>query len=350
MEAAAGPSRTFFALGLGLLQLVGYQFEDLSHRTDPAMPEPFVTVAVITYNRSRFLRETLAAVVRQDYSPERWELLVIDNNSTDDTAEVVASFSGAATAPRRVVETRQGLDHGRNRAVAEARGDFLALADDDILVERDWLSALVAPLSGDGARRIGVVGGEVVPVFPDGMPAWLEGSHGPLGFRNGPGPLAPGQAPMGANFAFPRWAFERFGLFDTHLDRKGASLFGGGDSEMIRRIRGAGLEVWFVPAARALHQIPRSRLTFGYAARHAFDSARSRVADQSRTLRESGGSAFAYLATRAASSVLKLAGFLLLALCLFPVLHTGGAKRALVRAWRSCGYLYQIARSAAGKA
>ncbi len=312
------------------------------------MPNPFVTVAIVTFNRSRFLRETLATVTRQAFPADRWELLVIDNNSTDDTAEVIASFSGAAPTPRRVLETRQGLDHGRNRAVAESKGDILVLADDDILAEAGWLGALVAPLAGDGARRIGVAGGEVVPVFPDGIPAWLEGSHGPLAFRSKAGALGAGQAPMGANFAFPKWVFERFGLFDTHLDRKGASLFGGGDSEMIRRIRSAGLEVWFVPEARVLHQIPSGRLTFRYAARHAFDSARSRVADRSRALRVDG-SAATYLASRAAGSLLKLAGFLLLALGSALVLRSGSAKRALVRAWRCCGYLYQIARSAAGK-
>lgn len=313
------------------------------------MPDPRVTVAVITYNRSRFLRETLAAVTRQNYPADQWELLVIDNNSTDDTADVVASFGGALPAPRRVVEMQQGLDHGRNRAVREARGSILVLADDDIVVGADWLGLLVAPLASDGARRIGVAGGEVVPVFPDGMPEWLKGAHGPLAFRADDGPLGPGQTPMGANFAFPMWVFERFGVFDTRLDRQGARLFGGGDSEMIRRIRAAGLEVWFVPAARALHQMPRSRLTFGYATRHAFDSARSRVADRTRALRESGSSPMGYLASRALGSALKLAGFLLIALGSALVLRTAGAKRALVRAWRCCGYLYQIARSAAGK-
>jgi hypothetical protein len=155
--------------------------------------------------------------------------------------------------------------------------------------------------------------------------------------------------PMGANFAFPKWVFERFGEFDTRLDRQGARLFGGGDSEMIRRMRTAGLAVWFVPQARALHQIPSSRLTFTYATRHAFDSARSRVADRTRVLREAGRSPWGYLVSRAAGSALKGFGFLLLAAASALILRTGSAKRSLVRAWRSCGYLYQIARSAAGK-
>jgi GT2 family glycosyltransferase len=313
------------------------------------MSTPRVTVAVLTYNRSRLLRETLAGMVRQNYPSGSWELIVVDNNSTDDTKDAVASFHLEAQAPRLVVETRQGLDHGRNRAIEEARGEVLVLADDDILVGPDWLAQLVAPFASDSAHRIGVVGGEVVPVFPDGVPAWLAGAHRPLAFRREPGPLPPGQAPMGANFAFPRWVFERLGRFDTDLDRQGASLFGGGDSEMIRRVRAAGLEAWFAPGARALHQMTAERLTFGYAMRHAFDSARSRVVDRVRALRGAGRSPWGYLASRAAGSALKLAGFLCAALLSALILRTGAAKAALVRTWRSCGYLYQIARSAAGK-
>jgi hypothetical protein len=90
--------------------------------------------------------------------------------------------------------------------------------------------------------------------------------------------------------------------------------------------------------------MPASRTTFRYATRHAFDSARSRVVD-----RASQGSALGYLGARFAGNLLKAAGFLLLALLSVLVLRTGDARKALVRAWRSCGYLYQIPRSLVGK-
>ncbi|HEY5227156.1 MAG TPA: glycosyltransferase [Opitutaceae bacterium] len=313
------------------------------------MAIPRITVAVITYNRSRFLRETLACLVKQDMPPDQWELLVIDNNSTDDTAEAVASFESAPPFPRRVLETKQGLDHGRNRAVSEARGDIIVLADDDILMESDWLTRLVAPLVSDKAQSIGVVGGEVIPVFPDGLPSWLEGAHRPLAFRADSGPLPANQAPMGANFAFPKWVFTRLGGFRTELDRQGSSLFGGGDSEMIRRVRAAGLEAWFVPEAKVLHQMPASRLTLRYALRHAFDSARSRVIDGAGIIAGHGRSAAPFFTSRAIGAVLKLVGYLILAAGCAILLRRGAAKRALVRAWRSCGYLYQISRSSVGK-
>lgn len=311
----------------------------------PEPPAPKVTVAIPTYNRAKYLRQTLAGIAAQRFPRDHVEVLVIDNNSTDDTAEVVAAFADAWPAPRRIVETRQGLDFARNRAVAEARGGIIVFGDDDILVEPDWLAQITVPLLADAdARRIGAVGGEVVPVFPDGLPDWVREWHAPLAFRPDAGPLEARHCPMGANLAFPRWVFERLGLFHTALDRAAGNYFSGGDSEMIRRVRAAGLEVWFAPGAAVRHQMPAGRTTFRYAARHAFDSARSRVID-----RAGQPGAAAYLAGRLVANGLKAAGFALLALINTLVLRTGAAKKALVRAWRSCGYLYQIPRSLLGR-
>jgi len=303
-----------------------------------------VTVAIPTYNRAGLLRQTLAGLARQDFPAEEFEVLVIDNNSRDDTAAVVASFAGARPAPRHLLERQQGLDHARNRALAEARGEILLFGDDDILVEADWIARMVAPLEGDGAGRIGAVGGEVIPVFPDGRPDWIAEWHGPLAFRAEAGPLAPSQSPMGANLAFPRRVFRQLGAFHAGLDRSAGNYFSGGDSEMIRRVRAAGLEVWFAPAAAVRHQMPASRTTFRYAARHAFDSARSRVID-----RAAAPGARGYLLSRLGANLAKAAGFALLAVLQLALLRPGAAKKALVRAWRSCGYIYQIPRSLRGK-
>lgn len=303
-----------------------------------------VTVAILTYNRAEFLRQTLAGIVEQQFPHDHFEVLVIDNNSTDGTRAVVDSFATKRPAPRHILETRQGLDHARNRAIKEARGEILVFADDDILVKPDWLAQLVVPLFADHVRHVGALGGEVIPVFPDGLPPWVAEWHAPLAFRRDTGPLEAHQSPMGANLAVPKWVFEQLGPFSTALDRNGKNLFGGGDAELIRRVRAAGLEVWFSPGAAVKHQMPASRTTFNYAARHAFDSARSRVVD-----RAAQGGAEGYLLSRLPVNALKAAGFAALALLFFVVLRTGEGKKALVRAWRACGYLYQIPRSLAGK-
>lgn len=311
------------------------------------MPPPTtfrVTLAIPTYNRAELLRQTLAGIARQQFPSDQFEVLVVDNNSRDHTRQVVESFAPARPAPRYLLEPRQGLDHARNRALAEARGDIIVFGDDDILVEPDWLAQLIAPFAAAGGHKIGAVGGEVIPVFPDGLPPWVGEWHSPLAFRPDAGPLPAQHSPMGANMAFPAWVFEKLGPFHTALDRSGKNLFGGGDTDMIRRVRAAGFEVWFAPAARVRHQMPASRTTFRYATRHAFDSARSRVVE-----RASQGNATGYLLARFAGNALKAAGFAVLALLSALILRTGEAKKSLVRAWRSCGYLYQIPRSLVGK-
>ncbi|MGH7958324.1 MAG: glycosyltransferase [Opitutaceae bacterium] len=303
-----------------------------------------VTVAIPTYNRAEFLRQTLAGITTQQFPRDHFEVLVIDNNSHDETRSVVKGFAAARPAPRHLLETQQGLDYARNRAIAEARGDIILFADDDILVAPDWIAQMSVPLLADPAGRIGAVGGEVIPVFPDGLPEWVREWHAPLAFRADAGPLESRQSPMGANLAFPKWVFERLGPFHTSLDRAAGNYFSGGDSEMIRRIRAAGLEVWFAPGAAVQHQMPASRTTFRYARRHAFDSARSRVIDRATQPR-----ATAYLAGRLPANMGKALGFSLLALINALLFRSGAAKKALVRAWRSCGYLYQIPRSLLGK-
>ncbi len=303
-----------------------------------------LTVAVCTYNRADFLRQTLAGLARQNFPRDQFEVLVIDNNSRDHTRAVAAEFASSQPAPRHILETQQGLDYARNRAIAEARGDIILFADDDILVQPDWLAYMLAPFAADSAHHVGAVGGEDIPVFPDGLPPWVAEWHAPLAFRADAGPLPPRHSPMGANLAIPRALFAQLGTFHTALDRAAGNYFSGGDSEKIRRIRAAGLEVWFAPAAAVRHQMPASRTTFRYAARHAFDSARSRTIDRAGL-----PGARAYLASRLFANLLKALGFFLLSLLAALILRTGDAKKALVRAWRSCGYLYQIPRSLVGK-
>ena len=87
---------------------------------DPT-PTLTVTVAIPTYRRAALLRQTLEGLVRQDYPPHLLELLIIDNNSPDETPAVVASFANAPLPPRHVLETQQGANHARNRAIREGK-------------------------------------------------------------------------------------------------------------------------------------------------------------------------------------------------------------------------------------
>jgi glycosyltransferase involved in cell wall biosynthesis len=112
---------------------------------------PSVTIAIPTYNRARLLTQTLEGLTAQDYPRELLEILIIDNNSPDNTRAVVASFGSAAHPPRHILETQQGANFARNRALAEARGEIIVYGDDDILLPPDWLRELMQPFATDGA-------------------------------------------------------------------------------------------------------------------------------------------------------------------------------------------------------
>jgi GT2 family glycosyltransferase len=306
---------------------------------------PSVTIAIPTYNRARLLTQTLEGLTAQDYPRELLEILIIDNNSPDNTRAVVASFGSAAHPPRHILETQQGANFARNRALAEARGEIIVYGDDDILLPPDWLRELMQPFTTDGAARIGAVAGEVEPVFPDGCPDWVRGFHGLQNFRPDTGPASEHAVPMSANLAFRRDALRATGGWDINLGRKGSRVFGGEENGPIRRLRQAGYTVWFAPKAKVLHQMPAARTTLRYVKRHAFDSACSRVVGRVNLDREAGRSSTGYLLSRFAGNLLKTLGFALVAALNFLVARPGPAKKSLVRVWRSCGYLYQIPRS-----
>src|SRR5919112_1316312 len=114
------------------------------------------TVAICTRNRAHLLPRTITAVLDQDYPREAYEVLVVDNGSTDDTSRVAASF--AANSPvefRFVVQKSVGISAARNRAAREARNDYVAFVDDDAIPARNWLSALHDVIEEHGALVVG---------------------------------------------------------------------------------------------------------------------------------------------------------------------------------------------------
>lgn len=310
---------------------------------------PRVTVVIPTYNRAGWLRQTLACLTVQDYPAELLEILIIDNNSPDNTRDVVAEFAHAPHPPQYRRETQQGANFARNRALAEAQGEIIVYGDDDILMEPDWLRVLIQPFLADPAGKIGAVAGEVVPVFPQGCPSWVRSFHGPQALRSDPGPTRPDQVPMSANLAFRRDVLRILGGWDTTLGRKGGRVFGGEENGPIRRLHRAGFAVWFAPRASVQHQMPAGRTTMRYVRRHAFDSACSRVVGRINQAREEGRSVAGYLCTRFLVNLLKAPAFALVALLNFVLLRRDAAKQALVRSWRACGYVCQITRSLCGK-
>jgi hypothetical protein len=164
------------------------------------------------------------------------------------------------------------------RGLAQARGDVLALTDDDVLVANDWLAA-VRRVMADGS--VALAGGRIDPRWERPAPSWLRldgppGPHGPvtstlalLHYAETCEPLD-GRAALGANMAVRRTALDGLGGFARHLGKLRGTLLSGEDHELCRRVEAAGLRTLYVPSMRVRHWIPADRLTIRYCLRWFF--------------------------------------------------------------------------------
>jgi glycosyltransferase involved in cell wall biosynthesis len=222
------------------------------------------TVLICTHNRARLLAQTLAAVAAQRYAAP-WEILVVDNGSTDDTSQVVADAAAQHRVPIRYArEDRSGKSAALNTGIAQAAGDFIAFTDDDACPHPDWLEQLERGFTEFHADWLF---GPVRPVWPDNPPNWfcddLNGNFALLDY--GPRPLtveSRAQVFFGVNCAVHRHALARSGPFREDLGVFGVGGVGGGeDIEMFERALSQGLKIVYTPHAVVGHVIGPERLT-----------------------------------------------------------------------------------------
>lgn len=236
------------------------------------------TIIVCTYNRADSLCDTLGALRVQRTHPECiWEVIVVDNNSSDHTRRVVEELQRDWPQLRYEFESTQGLSHARNHGIKCARGEVILFTDDDVLPEPDWLENTLAGLERYDADACG---GYIAPIWEAPPPPWLtERFHGFLAVRterSDDHPVtSPGQAPFGANMAFKNAVFCRVGVFDTRRGRKGKVLASGEDGEMFERILAAGLKVVFLGGSRVHHKVEAFRVTKRYLRRWRFQASRN---------------------------------------------------------------------------
>ena len=225
------------------------------------------SVVIATYNRAADLRDTLRSLagLQPDGS---WEVIVVDNNSPDDTRTVVESETSHFPAPLRYLfEQKQGRSPALNTGIAAASGEIIVTTDDDVRVPADWLQSASQGLS---ELQCDYVGGRVLPIWGAPRPAWLP-NHGGKQWAvialldYGDAPIEFGaRVPLGVNMAFRREAFERAGGFDPDTGRKAGTLLGQEVREWCIRARKAGVRGFYVPSMQLRHIIPAERLTKSY--------------------------------------------------------------------------------------
>jgi glycosyltransferase involved in cell wall biosynthesis len=239
-----------------------------------------VTVVVCTYNRCQSLAKTLDAIANSSLPPSTtWEVLVVDNNSTDQTAEVVQDL--CRRHPGRVrylFEARQGKSHALNSGVRYSQGDILVFADDDETVDLTWLQRLTVPLRDPAWSG---VGGPVILQWSCPRPSWLRmDMAAPLvGFHPDRQAGGLGESLFGGNMAFRRTMFEKYGMFRTDLGPSPSREMPrqNEDTEFTRRLLVAGERLYYEPLAVVFHPVPPSRLQKAYFLDWWYDKGRADI-------------------------------------------------------------------------
>jgi glycosyltransferase involved in cell wall biosynthesis len=227
-----------------------------------------LSVAICTWNRAGLLRQTLEGLSRLRI-PEgvRWELLVVNNNSTDETDQVVASWRGKLPV-RELHESRPGKSNALNLAVQEALGEYILFTDDDVLVDPDWLVGYHEAFRAHPDAAI--FGGPILPWFAGNPPAWLARTFHLIGYAFasldlGPAPIqfAGHNVPFGANMAL-RMKEQRRYRYNPELGPRPGSALRGEEITLVKAMMAGGLSGWWVPGAKVRHYIPEHRQTVSY--------------------------------------------------------------------------------------
>lgn len=232
------------------------------------MNKILVSVIVCTYNREQYIERNLEALSKQSLEKDKYEIIIINNNSTDNTESICKSFINNHPEIKIAYfnEQNQGHSNARNRGIKESKGEYLAFIDDDAFVDFEYVKNIVDFFSKN--QNVAALGGKIIPIYEVEEPKWMTKYLLPLvaGLDMGDSPKEfPGMKfPIGANMAYRKEVFNELGNFNPELGRKGTGLEGGDEKDMIYRIKKADKKVWYVPEVFVEHFIPSARIQSDY--------------------------------------------------------------------------------------
>jgi glycosyltransferase involved in cell wall biosynthesis len=235
----------------------------------------FVTVGICTFNRAESLRRTLNSLGEMQIpSDVCWEILIVNNNSSDHTDEVIANFRDRLPV-RREFEPRPGKSNALNRAIDVAKGEYILWTDDDVVVDPRWLQAYV-----EAFRRwpeAALFGGRIVPKLEPPVPRWVAESisilAGPYAIRDcgdhvQPLSIAEDRVPYGANFAI-RSEEQRAFRYDPNLGPSPLKSLSAEEADVIERLLESGAKGYWIPKAIVQHCIGQERQTISYVTKYS---------------------------------------------------------------------------------
>lgn len=275
-----------------------------------------ITLIICTYNREKYIRPLLESIVKNDYPATDYEIVLVDNNCTDNTRGVCEEFSAShpEVALRYVVESEQGLSAARNKGIKEAKGDIIIYVDDDALVDTDYIRQYAEHFAAHPETM--AAGGPIEPLYETEEPSWMSPYTKALltawmNYGDKVREYPQGRYPGGGNAAYRKDVFDRVGLFNTELGRKGNLLLASEEKDIFDKMKALGMKVLYLPTPVLHHCIPQAKLEEDYFNRLTLQIGRS---ERMRTRAISKGK---YL-SRLASEAVKWGGTLAL-LCIYAL-------------------------------
>jgi glycosyltransferase involved in cell wall biosynthesis len=222
-----------------------------------------ITAVICTYNRERYLQASISSLLHQSLPKNSYEILVVDNNSVDNTRALVSRLKQNEPCLRYYLESNIGLSFARNTGWREARGSIVAYLDDDATASYEWLESILA-IFDRAPSNAACVGGKIDPKWEAPRPDWL-----PNQLLHYLGNLDLGEELLqvigpswlgGGNSAYRRQALAAAGGFNTRVGRKGHSLLSMEDTCMQKQLVKMGYAVYYHPSISIFHSVPASRL------------------------------------------------------------------------------------------
>lgn len=228
-----------------------------------------LSIIICTYNRAKYIRPLLDSIVANDLPKQDYEIILVDNNCTDNTRDICCTFASdhADVMFRYTIEPQQGLSAARNKGIKEATGDILVYIDDDAIVDTWYLRTITEYM--DKKHDCMACGGPIIPLYETKEPQWM--SHWTKELltaymyfgdkeRVYPGERYPG----GGNAAYRTQVFKEVGLFNTDLGRKGDSLMGAEEKDIFDKMRAKAWRPIYLPQMILHHIIPQKKLEQDY--------------------------------------------------------------------------------------
>ncbi|MBQ3999036.1 MAG: glycosyltransferase family 2 protein [Paludibacteraceae bacterium] len=228
-----------------------------------------LTVIICTYNRAKYIGPLLESLAANDLAKSEYEILLVDNNCTDNTRAICDAFAAAHKDVRfrYVVEPEQGLSAARNKGIKEAKGDIIVYVDDDALVDAHYLRDYAEWFAAH--QETMACGGPIEPLYETEEPKWMSPYTKALltawmNYGDKVREYPKGCYPGGGNAAYRKEVFDNVGLFNTALGRKGGNLMGSEEKDIFDKMHALHMQVLYLPTPVLHHCIPQAKLEKDY--------------------------------------------------------------------------------------